>query len=61
MKKCKNCGVEIDSGIYCSNCFQGENNGVKLNEIFDFLDLNNAKDGRLFIKAEIMKKKQGFK
>src|SRR3989337_1066595 len=56
MKKCKGCGVEIESGIYCSNCFQGENNGYDLNEIYNYLDLNDAKDGRLNIKAEIMKK-----
>ena len=56
IKKCKGCGVEIESGIYCEKCFQGENSGYQLNEIYDFLDLNEAKDGRLVIKAEIMKK-----
>ena len=56
MSKCKDCGKEIDSGHYCSDCFQGENNGYDLNEIYNYLDLNDAKDGRLQIKAEIMKK-----
>jgi len=28
----------------------------ELKEIYDFLDLNDAKDGRLIIKADIMKK-----
>jgi hypothetical protein len=56
-KKCKNCGKEIESGLYCSACFQGETEGSRnLNEIYEYLDLNEAKDGRLNIKAEIMKK-----
>jgi hypothetical protein len=56
VKKCKGCGIEIESGLYCSNCFQGENSGYDINEIYNYLDLNDAKDGRLQIKAEIMKK-----
>jgi hypothetical protein len=35
---------------------ESDKNGVDLNEIYNFLDLNDAKDGRLNIKAEIMKK-----
>lgn len=35
---------------------ESEKNGVDLNEIYNFLDLNDAKDGRLNIKADIMKK-----
>lgn len=56
-KQCKNCGKKIESGLYCSVCFQGETeDSTDLNEIYDYLDLNEAKDGRLNIKAEIMKK-----
>ena len=56
-KHCKNCGAKIESGLYCSVCFQGETtDSTDLNEIYDYLDLNEAKDGRLNIKAEIMKK-----
>ncbi len=56
MKKCRSCGAEIESGLYCSKCFQGDNNDDKLNEIFDYLGLNEQKDGRLRVKADIMKK-----
>jgi len=56
MKKCKSCGAEIESGLYCSNCFQGENNNDELNQIYEYLGLNEKKDGRLQIKADIMKK-----
>lgn len=35
---------------------ESEKNGIDLNEIYVFLDLNDAKDGRLNIKADIMKK-----
>ena len=63
-KKCKDCGKQIDAGLYCSNCFQGlkekpqdvTQDNSNLNEIYEYLDLNQAKDGRLNIKAEIMKK-----
>ena len=35
---------------------ESEKNGIDLNKIYVFLDLNDAKDGRLNIKADIMKK-----
>lgn len=56
-KQCKSCGVEIESGLYCLACFQGGTEDSRnLNDIYEYLDLNEAKDGRLNIKAEIMKK-----
>ena len=67
MKQCRNCGKKIpDSLTFCSKeCsteYQKkstkpiEYSGSGLEEIYDNLDLNDAKDGRLIIKADIMKK-----
>ena len=67
MKQCKNCGKDIpDSLTFCSEECTTEYkkkstktivySGSGLEEIYDHLDLNEAKDGRLVIKADIMKK-----
>lgn len=67
MRQCRNCGKEIpDSLTFCSKeCTNEykkkstkpiEYSGIGLKEIYDRLDLNEAKDGRLAIKADIMKK-----
>jgi hypothetical protein len=67
MRQCRNCGKEIpDSLTFCSKeCTTEykkkstkliEFSGSELKEIYDRLDLNEAKDGRLTIKADIMKK-----
>ena len=67
MRQCRNCGKQVpDNVTFCSKqCTEDykekstkpvdcSESGLK--EIFDFLDLNEAKDGRLIIKADIMKK-----
>lgn len=67
MRQCRNCGKQIPDGVtFCSEQCAKEykekstkpiecsESGLK--EIFDFLDLNEAKDGRLIIKADIMRK-----
>ena len=67
MKHCENCGKEIPVNLtFCSNqCAEDykekstkpiEHSESGLKEIFDSLDLNDPKDGRLIIKADIMKK-----
>ena len=67
MRQCRNCGKEIpDTLTFCSKeCTNEykqkstkpiEYSGSELKEIYDRLDLNEAKDGRLIIKADIMKK-----
>lgn len=67
MRQCRNCGKEISDNLtFCSEeCTTEykkkstkpiEYSGSRLREIYDRLDLNDAKDGRLIIKADIMKK-----
>ena len=65
--QCRNCGKPIpDKTTFCSKQCTDEfkeksirvtnENENWLKEIYDFLHLNEAKDGRLVIKADIMKK-----
>jgi len=67
MRQCRNCGKPIpDKTTFCSEQCTDEfkeksvrvtnENENWLKEIYDFLHLNEAKDGRLVIKADIMKK-----
>lgn len=66
-KNCRNCGKPVlDNLVFCSkSCTEEfkeksskpiEYSETGLKTIYDFLDLNDPKDGRLVIKADIMKK-----